>query len=154
VDLYARGIKSALETLNLVNGQIMLPDNKPGAAGLLALQQYAAHRGNAHYLGTFHTGSIAGQVTGVLKADMREFVPVAMMVEETTLVAVAADSPYKTIEDLVNALRRDPTALGQDRGGAAAGPEHTPGHCQTPEGGGRGYQQADGGAVPLLRRTP
>jgi putative tricarboxylic transport membrane protein len=47
-------------------------------------------------------------VTGILKADMREFVPVAMMVEETTLVAVRADSPLKTAQDLVAALKRDP----------------------------------------------
>jgi hypothetical protein len=57
VDLYARGIKSALETLNLVNGQTVVADNKPGAGGLLALQQLQRRRGNAHNLGTFHTGS-------------------------------------------------------------------------------------------------
>lgn len=111
VDLYARGIKAALESLNLVNGHTVLPDNKPGAGGLLALQQLQRSRGNAHTLGTFHTGSIAGQVAGVLKADIRDYVPVAMMVEETTLVAVAADSPLKTAADLVAQLKRDPASL-------------------------------------------
>lgn len=111
VDLYARGIKQTLEGLNLLNGQSMLPENKPGAGGLLALQQLQRSRGNAHTLGTFHTGSIAGQVASVLKADMRDYVPVAMMVEETTLVAVAADSPLKTAADLVAQLKRDPTSL-------------------------------------------
>ena len=111
VDLYARGIKAALESLNLINGHTVLPDNKPGAGGLLSLQQLQRNRGNAHHLGTFHTGSIAGQVAGVLKADMRDYVPVAMMVEETTLVAVAADSPLKTAADLVAQLKRDPASL-------------------------------------------
>jgi putative tricarboxylic transport membrane protein len=111
VDLYARGIKNALETLNLVNGQIIVTDNKPGAGGLIALQQLQRSRGNAHNLGTFHTGSLAGQVTGILKADMREFVPVAMLVEETTLVAVRTDSPFKTAKDLVAALKRDPGSV-------------------------------------------
>ncbi|MDO8775321.1 MAG: tripartite tricarboxylate transporter substrate binding protein [Burkholderiaceae bacterium] len=111
VDLYARGIKNALETLKLVNGQTVLNENRPGAGGLIALQQLQRSRGNAHTLGTFHTGSIAGQVTGILKADMREYVPVAMLVEETTLVAVRADSPLKTAKDLVDALKRDPTAI-------------------------------------------
>lgn len=111
VDLYARGIKNTLETLNLVNGQIIVTDNKPGAGGLIALQQLQRSRGNAHNLGTFHTGSLAGQVTGILKADMREFVPVAMLVEETTLVAVRADSPFKTAKDLLAALRRDPGSV-------------------------------------------
>jgi putative tricarboxylic transport membrane protein len=105
VDLYARGIKNGLETLNLVNGQTVVTDNKPGAGGLMALQQLQRSRGNAHNLGTFHTGSLAGQVTGILKADMREYVPVAMLVEETTLVAVRADSPLKTAKDLLAALK-------------------------------------------------
>ena len=111
VDLYARGIKAALESLKLVNGHTVLPDNKPGAGGLLSLQQLQRNRGNAHHLGTFHTGSIAGQVAGVLKADMRDYVPVAMMVEETTLVAVGADSPLKSVADMVDKLRKDPTSL-------------------------------------------
>ncbi len=111
VDLYARGVKNALETLKLVNGQTVLNENRPGAAGLLALQQLQRNRGNAHHLGTFHTGSLAGQVTGILKADMREFVPVAMLVEETTLVAVRADSPLQTAKDLIDALKRDPTSV-------------------------------------------
>lgn len=111
VDLYARGIKNALETLKLINGQTVLTDNKPGAAGLLALQLLQRNPGNAHYLGTFHTGSLAGQVTGILKADMRDYVPVAMLVEETTLVAVRADSPLKTAGDLVDALKRNPASF-------------------------------------------
>jgi tripartite-type tricarboxylate transporter receptor subunit TctC len=62
VDLYARGIKDSL-----------------------ALQQLKTMAGNAHGLGTFHTGAIAGAVTGLIKADPRDFTPVAMMVEETSL---------------------------------------------------------------------
>jgi putative tricarboxylic transport membrane protein len=111
VDLYARGIKNTLETLKIVNGQTVVTENKPGAAGLLILQQLQRNRGNAHQLATFHTGSIAGQVTGILKADIRDYVPVAMMVEETTLVAVRADSPFKTGLDLVAALKRDPKSI-------------------------------------------
>ena len=108
VDLYARGIKTMLEKMQLLHGQTVLADNKPGAAGLLGLQQLQRNRGNAHHLGTFHTGSIAGQVTGILKADMREFVPVAMLVEETSLVAVRADSPLRNVQDLLARLKQDP----------------------------------------------
>lgn len=111
VDLYARGIKQTLESLGLLNGRTMVAENKPGAGGLLALQQLQRARGNAHQLGTFHTGSIAGQVVGMLRADLNEFVPVAMLVEETTLVAVPANSALKTAQDLVAQLKRDPTSL-------------------------------------------
>ena len=111
VDLYARGIKQVLESLHLVEGQAVVPQNRPGAGGLLALQAMQKARGDAHHLATFHTGSIAGQVTGMLRADMREFVPVAMLVEETTLIAVPAASPVSSATALVEQLRRDPTGL-------------------------------------------
>ena len=111
VDLYARGIKDALDALKLVNGQTVVAENKVGAGGALALQALKAGSGNAQLLGTFHTGAIAGAVTGLIKADPRDFTPVAMMVEETSLVAVRADSPLKTGGDLVAALKADPTRL-------------------------------------------
>lgn len=111
VDLYARGIRDSLESLKLANGQTLLAENKPGAGGALAMQQLKTLGGNAHWLSTFHTGAIAGAVTGLLRADVRDFVPVAMMVEETSLVAVRADSPLKTGTDLVAALKADPTRL-------------------------------------------
>ena len=111
VDLYARGIKDTLDTLKLVNGQTILVENKVGAGGALAMQLLKSQSGNAAYLGTFHTGAIAGAVTGLIKADPRDFTPVAMLVEETSLVAVRADSPLKTGTDLVNALKADPTQL-------------------------------------------
>lgn len=111
VDLYARGIKDSLEALKLMHGQTVLAENKVGAGGALAMQQLKGHAGNAHHLGTFHTGAIAGAVTGLIRADPRDFTPVAMMVEETSLVAVRADSPLKSGSDLVAALKVDPAKL-------------------------------------------
>lgn len=111
VDLYARGIRDSLEALKLTNGQTLLPENKVGAGGAIAMQQLKSMAGNAHWLATFHTGAIAGAVTGLIRADVREFQPVAMMVEETTLVAVRADSPLQSGTDLVAALKADPTRL-------------------------------------------
>ena len=111
VDLYARGIKDSLDALRAVGGQTIVAENKVGAGGALALQQLKSMAGNAHHLGTFHTGAIAGAVTGLIKADPRDFVPVAMMVEETSLVAVRADSALQSAQDLVAALKADPTRL-------------------------------------------
>ena len=111
VDLYARGIKNTLEQLKLTHNQVIVVENKVGAGGALALQQLKSNAGNAHDLGTFHTGAIAGAVTGLIKADPRDFTPVAMMVEETSLVAVRADSAIKSGADLVAALKADPTQI-------------------------------------------
>jgi tripartite-type tricarboxylate transporter receptor subunit TctC len=75
VDLYARGIKNTLEQLKLTHNQVIVVENKVGAGGALALQQLKSNAGNAHDLGTFHTGAIAGAVTGLIKADPRDFTP-------------------------------------------------------------------------------
>jgi putative tricarboxylic transport membrane protein len=130
VDLYARGIRDQLEALKLVNGQTVLPENKVGAGGAIALQALGQNAGNGHWLATFHTGSIAGAVTGLIKADVRQFPPVAMLVEETSVVAVRADSPIQNAADLVAALKANPAgqkiavapALGQNTHLAIAKP--------------------------------
>ncbi len=111
VDLYARGIKNALERLNLTHGEPILAENKVGAGGSIAMQFVKGMAGNGHYLTTFHTGAIAGAVTGLIKVDPREFIPVAMLVEEASLVVVRADSPLRSGNDLVAALKADPTGL-------------------------------------------
>ena len=110
VDLYARGIKDTLESLKLSQGHPVVPEYKPGAGGGIALQQFKTKAGDGHWLSTFHTGSIAGAVSGLIRADVREFTPLAMMVAETTWVAVRAESPLKDGTDLVKALKADPTA--------------------------------------------
>ena len=111
VDLYARGIRDGLEHLNLANGHPVIAENKVGAGGAIAMAQLKSMAGNPHWMGTFHTGGIAGAASGLIKTDLREFVPVAMMVEETSVVAVRGDSHIKSGADLVNALKADPTKL-------------------------------------------
>lgn len=110
-DLYARGVKDRLEVLGLVNGQPVAVENKSGGGGAIAMNTVKNMAGNPHVLTTFHTALIAGAVSGLIKADPRDFTPVAMLVEETTLVAVRADSPLKTGADLLAALKADPTSL-------------------------------------------
>ena len=130
VDLYARGIRDTLESQKLLHGQSILAENRVGAGGAIALAQLKSMAGNAHWLGTFHTGAIAGVASGLIKADLRDFPPVAMLVEETSVVAVRADSPWRSGTDLVAVLRADPTrariavapALGQNTHMAIAKP--------------------------------
>ena len=111
VDIYARGIQDALPQLNLIQGKTMLIDYKPGGAGIISLQQLQRNSGNAHWLGTFHTSTLVAIAAGMLKADLKDYPPVAMMVEETQMVAVRADSNIKSATELVTALSKDVTSL-------------------------------------------
>lgn len=111
VDIYARGIQDALTQLNLIQGKTILIDYKPGGAGIISLQQLQRNSGNAHWLGTFHTSTLVAIAAGMLKADLKDYPPVAMMVEETQMVAVRADSNIKSATELVTALSKDATSL-------------------------------------------
>lgn len=111
VDIYARGIQDALTQLNLIQGKTILIDYKPGGAGIISLQQLQRNSGNAHWLGTFHTSTLVAIAAGMLKADLKDYPPVAMMVEETQMVAVRADSNIKSATELVTALSKDVTSL-------------------------------------------
>lgn len=111
VDIYARGVQETLTQMNLLNGQTMIIDYKPGGAGIISLQALAKTAGTGLGLGTFHTSTLVAIGAGILKADLREYPPVAMMVEETQMVAVRADSPIHHAQDLVAALRKDPSVL-------------------------------------------
>lgn len=111
VDIYARGVQDTLTQMGLLNGQTMIIDYKPGGAGIISLQALAKTAGTGLGLGTFHTSTLVAIGAGMLKADLREYPPVAMMVQETQMVAVRADSPIRNAQDLVAALRKDPTSL-------------------------------------------
>ena len=110
VDIYARGVQDTLQQLNLLNGQSMVIDYKPGGAGVISLQALHKTAGTGLGLGTFHTSTLVAIGAGILKADLREYPPVAMMVEETQMVAVRADSPLRNAQDLVSALLKDPAS--------------------------------------------
>jgi putative tricarboxylic transport membrane protein len=111
VDIYARGVQDALTQMGLLNGQSMVIDYKPGGVGVISLQALAKTAGTGLGLGTFHTSTLVAIGAGMLKTDLREYPPVAMMVEETQMVAVRADSPIRNAQDLVAALRKAPTSL-------------------------------------------
>jgi len=111
VDIYARGVQETLTQMGLLNGQSMVIDYKPGGAGVISLQALAKTAGTGLGLGTFHTSTLVAIGAGMLKVDLREYPPVAMMVEETQMVAVRADSPIRNAQDLLAAMRKDPTSL-------------------------------------------
>jgi len=111
VDIYARGVLENLMQMNLLNGQPMVIDYKPGGAGIISLQALAKTAGTGLGLGTFHTSTLVAIATGMLKADLRDYPPVAMLVEETQMVAVRPDLAVRNAQDLVAVLRSNPTVL-------------------------------------------
>jgi putative tricarboxylic transport membrane protein len=79
-----------------------------GAAALGVLQQ---NPGDPHFLMSLSSSLVYSDAQHALPVPYTEFTPLAILLNEYVAVAVRADSPLRTAQDLVAALRRDPAAL-------------------------------------------
>jgi putative tricarboxylic transport membrane protein len=98
--------------------------NKGGAAGTIGLAEFAnTHKGDDNaliFMGAIMVGGIQLNKSPV---TLDQTTPIARLTNEYDAIAVAADSPYKTIGDFVAALKADPGAVPVG-GGSAGGIDH------------------------------
>ncbi len=95
-------------------GQTVLIENKAGAGGALAADAVAkaSADGNTLLLATGGAISIAPHLNPKLPYDAKkDFVPVALVADTPMTIAVRADSPYKTLADLLQDAKTKPGQL-------------------------------------------
>jgi tripartite-type tricarboxylate transporter receptor subunit TctC len=83
-------------------------DNKPGAGGNIGLDAVAKSKPDGSNFGMAQTSNLAINPTLYPKMPydaLKDFVPVALVASQPTVVVVSANSPYKTLADLVNAAK-------------------------------------------------
>ncbi|GAA2897662.1 tripartite tricarboxylate transporter substrate binding protein [Streptomyces mexicanus] len=121
-DTAARTVARVLQETGAAEGVEVF--NLPGAGGTVGLQRLVDERGNGRLalqmglgvLGASH--AVGARVTGT------QTTPLARLVEEAEAVVVRADSPYRTIGDLVSAWRARPGTLRVGGGSSLGGPDH------------------------------
>lgn len=114
-DTFMREQQQAMRTNGLVNNTQVV--NIPGAAGTIGLGKVSTMSGQANNLMVTGAGLVAGVAqldSPVTHDDVR---PIARVVEEYDVVVVPADSPYETIDELVQAWKADPKAMAWTGGG-------------------------------------
>lgn len=119
-DQTAVAIKQALEAEGLVRDVIIV--RRPGAGGLIGLAQFAeARRGDPTALlvgGSFMIGSAKINRSAI---SLRNVTPIARLTGDYEAIAVPAASPIRSLDDLVEILRRRPAAvhwIGGSSGGS------------------------------------
>lgn len=98
--------------------------NTGGAGGTIGLAEFlTTSAGQPDALAVFGAITVGAIELNDSPIDLAEFRPVARLTAEYLVVAVAADSPYETLEDFVAALAENPgaNAIG---GGSAGGVDH------------------------------
>lgn len=110
VDLTARLLQKIFQDAGLVKVPVTVI-NKPGGGGAVSLVYLNQHAGDGHYIATNTPNIIANDINGRTPVRYTEVTPLATLASQYTTVAVRADSPLKTGQDLVDRLRKDPGSL-------------------------------------------
>lgn len=110
LDTAARHLAGLLERMKLVPEPIVVA-NRSGGAGAIALQTLMQHKADAHWIATFTTGMINARAIGEVSATYVDATPIAVILEESIVVAVRADSPIKSADDLVQRLKKEADGL-------------------------------------------
>ncbi len=120
VDLMVRAIA---ESLRQSLGKPVLVENRPGAGSLLGVKQVAQSAPDGYTIGLIHSGLVTVQAMNPKLDLLKELRMVARLTHGPFGLAVRADSPYKTAEDLFAAIRAQPGKLTYGSGGVGS-PAH------------------------------
>ena len=85
--------------------------NKTGGSGVIGLSYFKSKRGDPHVMLSVTSTVLALAYRPDVAITLDNYTPLALYAIDPQTIMVAADSPYKTFKDLVEALKRDPGAF-------------------------------------------
>jgi putative tricarboxylic transport membrane protein len=121
-DQTARSMQSAMQQEKIA-GNVQV-QNVPGAGGTIGLAQFASQSaGNPNALLVGGYVMVGAILTNKSPVSLKDVEPIARLTGEYEAIVVPAESPLKTMGDLVEALKKDPGAVSW-AGGSAGGTDH------------------------------
>ncbi|ALE74168.1 tricarboxylic transport membrane protein [Pseudonocardia sp. EC080625-04] len=120
-DLVAREAQQSMRTGNVVNTVQVV--NIPGAGGTIGLNQLAGLAGEETTMMVTGTVMLGGISQSNSPLSLEDTTPIARVAEDFEVIAVPADSPFRTLEDFLAAWKEDPRGLPVG-GGSAGGIDH------------------------------
>ncbi len=111
MDVMGRLIADIVQQEKLLN-QPLTVVNKPGAGGGASFGYMLEKKGDAHTILAMPAGNLLNlPLTDDLPYSYKDFTPIANLIADGAVLVVRADSPYKTMDDLVEAARQKPKQL-------------------------------------------
>ena len=109
-DLFARNMAKVLAEEKIVTVPINVV-NKPGGSGAIAYSYLNQKKGNPYIVATATGGYITTPVQGQSPVSYKDFTNLAVLCVEDYVGVVRADSPYKSLKDLIEAARKKPNGI-------------------------------------------
>ncbi len=98
--------------------------NKPGGGGAISWAYLNQRAGDGHFLLITSYNIVTNHINGKSNLTYTDFTPISLLISEYIAYTVRADSPIKTIGDLVNILKKDPGAIPVGVSSSAGGANH------------------------------
>jgi len=99
-------------------------ENKGGAAGAIGLAQFVnAAKGDANAMMVMGAVMLGGLITSKQPVTLTQATPIARLTSEYNVFVLPANSPFKTMKDVVEALKKDPGSVKWG-GGSRGATEH------------------------------
>jgi putative tricarboxylic transport membrane protein len=99
-------------------------DNKGGAAGAIGLAQFVnGSKGDPNAMMMTGAVMVGGIITGKPPVNLSQATPLARITSEYNVFVLPANSPYKTMKDVVEQMKKDPGSIKWG-GGSRGSTEH------------------------------
>jgi putative tricarboxylic transport membrane protein len=121
-DQTGRSLAAAMQSAKLVSSVQF--ENKGGAAGIIGLAQFVnSAKGDPNALMMGGMVMVGGIILGKSAVNLSQVTPIARLTSEWEVIVVAANSPIKSMADLVKLLKENPGKVSWG-GGSAGGTDH------------------------------
>ena len=121
-DTTGRAIGKALQESGAVSS--ITYDNKGGAAGALGLAQFVnGSKGDGNAMMTMGAVMLGGIITGKPPVSLSQATPLARLTSEFNVFVLPANSPLKSMKDVVEQMKKDPGSVKWG-GGSRGSTEH------------------------------
>ena len=120
-EIVARAVAQELSTSI---GQTVFVENKPGGAGVIAMQEVSKAEPDGHTLILGHVGTLAVNPYAMPKHPYdvnKEFAPVILLARVPNILAVAPNVPAKTLKELALAKAKPDTLTYGSAGNGSSG---------------------------------
>ena len=99
----------------------MFVENKPGGGGNIGMDAVAKAAPDGYTIGLGQTANLAVNPSLYKKVPydaLKDFTPIALVATQPVILVVRADSPFKTLADLVNAAKAKPGDVSMGSAGS------------------------------------